>query len=217
MLNSAVDSERQGFMLVLSSPSGVGKTTVARQVLALEQNIELSISATTRSPRPSEKEGKDYYFISKSKFMELCDEGAFLEHALVYGHHYGTPRAAVEEQLKSGINVVFDIDWQGTQQLKQNKIGDVVSIFLLPPSLSVLKKRLAGRAEDNEDIIHQRMNKAGEELSHWAEYDYVIINENLDQCVQAVRSIIQAECLKRHRQKGLVGFMKTLQETSSCL
>lgn len=215
MPNSSFAIDRQGFMLVLSSSSGGGKTTVTRQVLELEQNIKLSISATTRPPRPSEKEGKDYYFVNEANFVEMVKEGAFLEHAVVYGNSYGTPRAAIEDQLKSGINVMFDIDWQGTQQLKQSKLADVVSVFLLPPSLSVLEKRLAGRAEDDEHVIRQRMSKAVGELSHWAEYDYVVVNENLDQCVQTVRSIIQAECFKRRRQSGLVDFMKTLQETPS--
>lgn len=202
---------RRGFMLVVSSPSGVGKTTVARRVLALETGLEISISVTTRPQRPSEIEGKDYYFVDEEAFSNFTKEGHFLEHALVYGYHYGTPQASVEKQLEMGIDVLFDIDWQGTQQLKQISTANVVSIFLLPPTLETLETRLRYRAEDTEETIRLRMSKASDELSHWPEYDYVIINNTLDECVAAVRSIIKAERLKRRRQLGLAGFVNTLR------
>lgn len=202
---------RRGFMLVLSSPSGVGKTTVARQVLALETGLEISISVTTRPQRPSEIEGKDYYFVDEEVFSNLTKEGHFLEQALVYGYHYGTPQASVEKQLEMGIDVLFDIDWQGTQQLKQISTANVVSIFLLPPTLETLETRLKYRAEDTEETIRLRMSKASDELSHWPEYDYVIVNNTLEECVNAVRSVIKAERLKRRRQLGLANFVNTLR------
>jgi guanylate kinase len=202
---------RRGFMLVLSSPSGVGKTTVARQVLALETGLGISISVTTRPQRPSEIEGKDYYFVDEEEFSNLTREGHFLEQALVYGYHYGTPHASVEKQLEAGIDVLFDIDWQGTQQLKQISTANVVSVFLLPPTLETLETRLRYRAEDTEQTIQLRMSKASDELSHWPEYDYVIVNNTLEECVKAVRSIIKAERLKRRRQLGLANFVNSLR------
>jgi guanylate kinase len=206
---------RRGFMLVLSSPSGVGKTTVARQVLALETGLEISVSVTTRPQRSSEIEGKDYYFVDEETFSNLTKESHFLEQALVYGYHYGTPQACVEKQLEMGIDVLFDIDWQGTQQLKQISTADVVSIFLLPPALKTLETRLRYRAEDTEKTIRLRMSKASDELSHWPEYDYVIVNNTLEECVNAVRSVIKAERLKRRRQLGLANFVNTLRGVES--
>ncbi len=202
---------RRGFMLVLSSPSGTGKTTLARNVLKLESELNLSVSATTRPKRASEKEGKDYYFVDELAFSHMVETGQFLEHAHVYEYHYGTPKGLIEKQLAAGQDVLFDIDWQGTQQLKQVSMADLVSVFLLPPAMEVLESRLKKRAEDSEEIIHQRMNKAAEEVSHWAEYDYVIINNDLQESIQAVRSILQAERLKRRRQLGLANFVNTLR------
>jgi guanylate kinase len=202
---------RRGFMLVLSSPSGTGKTTLARRVLELETELDLSISATTRPKRASEEEGKDYYFVDEPTFAHMVTTGQFSEHAHVYEYHYGTPKGSIEKQLAAGQDVLFDIDWQGTQQLKQVSMADLVSIFLLPPAMEVLEDRLKKRAEDSEEIIHQRMNKAAEEVSHWAEYDYVIINNDLEESIQAVRSILQAERLKRRRQLGLAKFVNILR------
>jgi len=202
---------RRGFMLVLSSPSGVGKTTIARNVLALETDLELSISVTTRPKRPSEVEGKDYYFVDEDTFANRLKEKHFLEHAHVYGYHYGTPRASIENLLANGKDVLFDIDWQGTQQLKQISMNDLVSVFLLPPTLETLENRLRERDQDSEGTIHLRMSKAADEISHWAEYDYVIINRTLDETIHAVRSVVQAERLKRRRQLGLIHFVNSLR------
>jgi len=202
---------RRGFMLVLSSPSGAGKTTIARKILALESEVTLSISVTTRPKRESEVEGKDYYFVDEATFDQMEKDEQLFEHAYVYGYQYGTPKAAIENQLAEGIDVLFDIDWQGTQQLKQIATSDLVSVFLLPPTLETLEKRLRTRGEDSETTVKKRMSKASEELSHWAEYDYVIINNTLDESIQAVRSIIQAERLKRRRQLGLAPFVNSLR------
>lgn len=202
---------RRGFMLVLSSPSGVGKTTISRQVLSKESEIELSISVTTRPKRPSEVEGKDYYFVSEPTFNTMIENGEFLEHAYVYGYHYGTPKSSIESHLASGIDALFDIDWQGTQQLKQISTGDLVSVFLLPPTMEALEERLRKRAEDLEETILMRMSKAANDMSHWAEYDYIIINNTLEESIHAVKSIIQAERLKRRRQLGLAQFVNSLR------
>jgi len=202
---------RRGFMLVLSSPSGVGKTTIARAVLALETDLELSVSVTTRPRRPSEVEGKDYYFVDEEIFTHMVKEKHFFEHAHVYGHHYGTPKASIEQLLASGKDVLFDIDWQGTQQLKQISMNDLVSVFLLPPALKTLEHRLRERDQDSKQTIHLRMSKASNEISHWAEYDYVVINHTLEETIHAVRSVIQAERLKRRRQLGLIHFVNSLR------
>lgn len=203
---------RRGFMLVISSPSGTGKTTIAREVLTHEKDLQLSISVTTRPKRDSEIEGKDYFFVNEPTFTRMVKEEQFLEHAFVYGYYYGTPRASIEKQLAKGIDVLFDIDWQGTQQLKQVSTSDLVSVFLFPPSLEVLEERLRTRAQDSEETVCSRMNKAGDEISHWAEYDYIIINDKLEDSIHAVRSIIHAERLKRRRQLGLVDFVSSLRE-----
>jgi guanylate kinase len=209
---SSLSVSRRGFMLVLSSPSGAGKTTLARHVLEAETDLELSISVTTRPQRVSEKEGKDYFFVNETEFHHLVQTNQFLEHAQVYGHHYGTPKASIEKHLKKGKNILFDIDWQGTQQLKQVSTGDLVSVFLLPPTMGALAERLRKRAEDSEEVIQKRMNKAAEEMSHWAEYDYIVINNNLEESIYAVKSIIQAERLRRRRQFGLADFVNMLRD-----
>ena len=208
---SSISIKRRGIMVVLSSPSGAGKTTVAREVLKQEKNLNISISCTTRRARPSEVNGVDYYFISEVQYKEKVYKGEFLEHAEVFGNYYGTPRSTVEEYLDLGQDVIFDIDWQGTQQLAENARDDLVSIFILPPSIEVLEKRLIGRNQDADDVVIRRMSKASDEMSHWPEYDYVIVNEKLDKTIFDVRSIMNAERLKRLRLKGLVGFVNRLR------
>lgn len=202
---------RRGFMLVLSSPSGAGKTTIARKVLEREKELVLSISVTTRPKRSSEKEGSDYFFVDETTFSQMVKSDQFLEHAHVYGHYYGTPQAFIGELLAGGTDVLFDIDWQGTQQLKQTALNDLVSVFILPPTLKDLEKRLYTRGEDSEEVVKKRMKKAQYECSHWAEYDYVIVNETLEESIQKVHSIIQAERLKRCRQIGLANFVNRLR------
>ena len=202
---------RRGFMLVLSSPSGVGKTTVARKVLDLEEELNHSISVTTRPRRESEEEAKDYYFVDEVSFAQMVKDKQFLEHAHVYGYHYGTPKSSIENLLAKGIDVLFDIDWQGTQQLKQISMSDLVSVFLLPPTIETLEERLRKRGEDSEEIIRKRMSKAADEISHWAEYDYVIVNNTLNESIQALRAILQAERLRRRRQVGLAQFVNSLR------
>ncbi|MBP6951656.1 MAG: guanylate kinase [Alphaproteobacteria bacterium] len=206
--------KRRGFMLVLSSPSGAGKTTLAKEVLVHEKALELSISVTTRPKRESEKEGLDYYFVDEETFTQMVDEKQLLEHAYVYGYHYGTPKASIEKLLAAGTDVLFDIDWQGTQQLKQISMNDLVSVFLLPPTVKTLETRLRNRGEDSDETVCIRMDKAADEISHWAEYDYIIINQNLSESIQAVRSILQAERLKRRRQVGLAPFVNSLRGES---
>jgi guanylate kinase len=202
---------RRGLMLVLSSPSGAGKTTLSRMLLEAEHNVTLSISMTTRPRRPGEINGRHYHFVSQTRFDKMVREKAFLEFAKVFGFSYGTPRAPVEKALRQGRDVLFDIDWQGTQQLREKARGDLVSVFVLPPSVSELKRRLHSRAQDSEDVIRERMNKAAGEMSHWAEYDYVVVNRDLDHAFAQVRAILAAERLKRERQVGLSSFVRKLQ------
>jgi guanylate kinase len=198
-------------MLVLSSPSGAGKTTMSKRLLANDPQISLSVSATTRKPRPGEIEGQDYHFVSNDQFDGLVATGQLLEWAHVFGNRYGTPRAPVEAALTEGRDILFDIDWQGTQQLRQSQAGgDLVSIFLLPPSLEELEQRLKTRAADSEDVITQRMSRAADEISHWAEYDYILVNDDPGQCLHEIRSILTTERLRRERQRGLVGFVRDL-------
>ena len=178
------DDSTRGLMLVLSSPSGAGKTTLSRRLLDSDA-VTMSVSATTRAPRSGEVEGKDYFFVSPSMFTQMAQGGAFLEHALVFGHHYGTPKEPVMLALAKGRDVLFDIDWQGTQQLRQQAGDDLVSIFVLPPSHAELERRLRARAQDAEDVVAARMARASNEISHWAEYDYVVINDDLDACTRA--------------------------------
>jgi guanylate kinase len=198
-------------MLVLSSPSGAGKTTLSRRLLDSDPAIELSVSVTTRKQRPGEVEGRDYHFIDAKRFEAMEKAGELLEWAQVFGHRYGTPRAPVEAALARGGDVLFDIDWQGTQQLREKADRDLVSIFVLPPSVRDLEQRLRTRAQDADDVIHARMSKAADEMSHWAEYDYVVINSEVDRAFDEVRAILAAERLKRDRRTGLSDFVRRLQ------
>jgi guanylate kinase len=202
---------RRGLMLVLSSPSGAGKTTISRRLLERDAALTLSISATTRTARPSETDGEDYHFISAPAFAAMVEEDAFLEHAQVFGHAYGTPRRAVEESLSAGRDVLFDIDWQGTQQLSERAPQDLVSIFILPPSTAELERRLYARAQDSEKVVRQRMAKAADEMSHWAEYHYIIINDEMDRSLAEVEAILAAERLRRERRIGLSDFVERLR------
>ena len=203
--------QRRGLMLVLSSPSGAGKTTLSRQLLSNDSGIQLSVSCTTRARRPSEKDGVDYRFIDTASFRGMIERGEFLEHARVFDHYYGTPRAPVDAALEAGRDVLFDIDWQGTQQLRERARDDLVSVFILPPSSGELARRLHTRAQDDKKVIRSRMAKAGDEMSHWAEYDYVVVNRDLDRAFGEVRSILAAERLKRERQPGLSAFVRRLR------
>lgn len=205
---------RRGFMLVLSSPSGAGKTSIATKILEVDKIVNVSISVTTRPMRPGEKEGIDYFFVTKEQFQEMLKKGELLEHAEVFGNSYGTPRSYVYNALSNGNDVIFDIDWQGTQQLAQLARVDLVSIFILPPSLKELEKRLNSRAQDAQEVIANRMKEASNEVSHWAEYDYVIVNEDLQKSVHQVHAIIIAERLKRTRQRGLLDFVNQLRGVS---
>ena len=204
--------QRRGLMLVLSSPSGAGKTTLSRQLLDNDKQIQLSVSATTRARRASEKDGVDYRFVDTATFNGMMQRGEFLEHARVFDHYYGTPREPVEAALKAGRDVLFDIDWQGTQQLQEKGRDDLVTVFILPPSTRDLEKRLKTRAQDSPDIVAQRMAKAADEMSHYAEYDYTIINRDIATSLMELKSILTAERLKRERQLGLVDFVKALRE-----
>lgn len=200
-------------MLVLSSPSGAGKTTISRALLKGEADVVMSISVTTRAPRPGEENGKDYYFVSEKEFHTMVEAGELLEHARVFDNYYGTPRAHVETELSAGRIVLFDIDWQGTQQLKSNARDDLASIFILPPSLEELEQRLRGRGQDSDDVVRNRMSRAAGEMSHWPEYDYVIVNRDVDQSIAQTRAILTAERLRRDRQKGLAAFVNSMRST----
>ena len=202
--------KRRGIMLVLSSPSGAGKTTLSRLLLEGDSDISLSISVTTRAPRSSEINGVHYHFISQDEFEKRKNNGEFLEHAYIFGHHYATPKAPVLETLEQGKDILFDIDWQGTQQLSLVAKSDMVPIFILPPSLDILETRLRSRAQDSEYIVQDRMSKALGEISHWAEYDYVIFNSDIQESLKHLRSILYAERLKKDRQLGLADFVRSL-------
>lgn len=203
--------QRRGFMLVLSSPSGAGKTSIANRLLAHESSLEVSISVTTRPMRPGEVHGQDYFFVSKQDYEKMIANKELLEHATVFGHGYGTPKQSVFDALSQGKDVIFDIDWQGTQQLSQLARADLVSVFILPPSTGELERRLRARAQDTDDVIARRMSEAAHEMSHWAEYDYVVINRDLEQSIAYVNSILIAERLRRNRQKGLIDFVNNLR------
>jgi len=202
---------RRGLMLVLSSPSGAGKTSISRALLQRDDNLSLSISVTTRGMRPGEAEGRDYYFISRERYDAMVSGGELLEHARVFDHYYGTPRAPVEKSLGAGHDVLFDIDWQGTQQLREAMEGDLVSVFILPPSAAALEERLRRRAQDSDAVIAGRMAKAGDEISHWSEYDYIIVNRDFEASVGQVQAILTAERLRRQRQRGLTEFVRAIQ------
>ncbi len=205
------DLQRRGLMLVLSSPSGAGKTTISRRLLESEDVLNLSVSVTTRPPREGEVAGRDYHFIDTIDFNLMVNRDQLLEHAKVFGNYYGTPRKAVEDTLAQGHDVLFDIDWQGTQQLAEKARDDLVSVFILPPDWHELERRLFSRALDTPAEMNRRMAKATDEMSHWAEYDYVIINRDLESSTEAVRAILHSERLKRRRLVGLADFVKGLQ------
>lgn len=203
---------RRGLMFVLSSPSGAGKSTLARMLLDSVPGLEMSVSITTRPMRAGEVEGRDYHFIDKAGFDDLASKGDLLEHATVFENSYGTPRKPVEAALSEGRDVLFDIDWQGTKQLRDNSDNDVVSVFILPPSVQALEHRLHTRAQDSDEVIRKRMKKSGDEMSHWDAYDYIVVNENIGIAFEAVKSILSAERLKRERQTGLPAFVSDLQK-----
>jgi len=202
---------RRGLMLVLSSPSGAGKTTLSRRLLEADPAVQLSVSATTRPQRPAEVDCRDYHFVDRARFDAMIRNDELLESAEVFGNRYGTPRAPVEQALARGQDVLFDIDWQGTQQLREKVPKDLVSVFLLPPSAEELERRLHTRAQDSDDVIRSRMAKAADEMSHWAEYDYIVINRDLDDAFKELQAILMAERLKRERQTGLSAFVRGLQ------
>ena len=206
---------RRGLMLVLSSPSGAGKTSIARSLLTRDKEINMSVSATTRPRRPGEAEGRDYYFVDEEKFKTDINKQLFLEYARVFDHYYGTPLGPVQKLLSSGCDVLFDIDWQGTQQIKAKARDDLVSVFVLPPSTAELEKRLITRAQDSAEVVAGRMARAADEMSHYPEYDYIIVNHDLDQSIDAVHTILKAERLRRSRQASLTEFMKQLREGCS--
>ena len=206
------EMHRRGLMLVLSSPSGAGKTTISRGLLEREVNLTMSVSATTRPKRPGEVAAEDYHFVDLTEFNLMINRQELLEYAQVFGNYYGTLRAPVEKTLAVGKDVLFDIDWQGTQQLAQNARNDLVSIFILPPSTAELERRLRSRAQDSDEVVAKRMARAAEEMSHWAEYDYVLINRDVDESVDAVCAILAAERLRRERQVELPEFVKALRE-----
>lgn len=205
-------THRRGLMVVLSSPSGAGKSTLTRALLKENSNMAMSVSATTRAPRPGEVDGEDYFFVSKDTFSAMIDESEFLEHAKVFDNYYGTPRGPVESALEYAKDVIFDIDWQGAQQLTQAAADDLVKIFILPPDMIELEKRLKTRAQDSDEVIAKRMSKSEAEISHWAEYDYVVVNEDIDTAMAELRAILLAERMKRKRQLWLGPFVKSLIE-----
>jgi guanylate kinase len=203
--------KRRGMLFVLSSPSGAGKTTITRALVARDRKLRLSISVTTRPRRPGEIDGKHYYFVDRAKFDRMVAQGELLEHAIVFGNCYGTPRGPVMKSLEAGIDIIGDVDWQGTQQLKETIRDDLVSIFILPPSMRALKQRLQTRAQDTHEVVRARMAKSSDELSHWAEYDYVVINDELEEAIREVRTILEAARKSRTRQPGLADFVNRMR------
>lgn len=201
---------RRGLLLVMSSPSGAGKTTLSRKLLEADANIAMSVSVTTRKPRPGEVDGRDYHFISQTRFEQMIAAGELLEWATVFGNSYGTPRKPVEEALAKGRDVLFDIDWQGTQQLAQAMEDDLVRIFILPPSAEILRDRLIGRNQDSSSVVAKRMAEAPRELSHWPEYDYVVMNDEIENALRQIMAILTAERLRRRRQVGLTEFVRSM-------
>lgn len=209
-----VPRRRRGLLIVLSSPSGAGKSTISRMLQDADPHITMSISATTRPIRPGEVDGRDYHFVDEAEFQRMVHAGEFAEWAPVFDYHYGSPQAPIKAALRDGRDVIFDIDWQGTQQLHAAMGEDLVRVFILPPSMDELDRRLRTRGTDTEEVIASRMQRAAAEISHWAEYDYVLINEDMDECLGEVRSILAAERLKRWRQAGLVSFVRDLVGSS---
>lgn len=207
---SHISIARRGLLLVLSSPSGAGKTTLSRKLLEADPSISMSVSVTTRAQRPGEQDGRDYHFITKEQFIQLRDAGELLEYAEVFGNFYGTPRKPVEQALQAGKDVLFDIDWQGTQQLAQVMEDDLVRVFILPPSAEMLRERLINRQQDSMSVVAKRMAEASSEISHWAEYEYVIVNDDLTTAGEAITAILTAERLKRKRGTGLTAFVRDL-------
>jgi guanylate kinase len=203
---------RRGLMFILSSPSGAGKTTIARRLLEHDREIRMSVSATTRPIRPGEVDARDYHFVAPERFEQMIEDGEFMEWAQVFGHSYGTPKAQIRGGLKQGQDFLFDIDWQGTQQLFQKAETDVVRVFLLPPSLDELRRRLNARGTDSADVIAGRMARAQAEISHWDGYDYVVVNDDIDACFAKVVQILAAERMRRARQPGLIGFVRELMK-----
>ncbi len=210
---NGTDIARRGILLVLSSPSGAGKTTITRELVARDPNLRISVSVTTRPKRAGEVDGQHYHFITRARFDDMVAKGELLEHAIVFGNCYGTPRAPVEAVLSAGGDIVSDIDWQGTQQLKASVRGDLVSVFVLPPSMAALEERLRTRAQDSPDVVRARMAKSTDEMSHWPEYDYVVVNQNddLEASVRRVQAILAAERVRRDRQTGLADFVNRLR------
>ncbi len=204
-------ARRRGLMFVLSSPSGAGKTTISRRMLEMDGDIHLSISVTTRARRSSEIDGRDYHFITPARFEEMVKKDELLEHATVFDHHYGTPKRYVEDNLTHGKDVLFDIDWQGTRQLSRASRNDLVSVFILPPSMTELERRLRTRAQDSAEVVARRMAKAASEISHWQEYDYVLVNDDLETTTSRVRCILDAERMRRVRQPELEAFVRSLK------
>jgi len=211
-MTDEINIHRRGLMLVLSSPSGAGKTTLSRRLLEADDNLTMSVSATTRRPRPGEIEGRDYYFLNTEDFGIMLNKDEFLEHAKVFDNYYGTPRAPVEAALKAGRDVLFDIDWQGAQQLNESAKGDLVKVFILPPSAHELERRLHTRAQDSAEVVAKRMSKASDEISRYAEYDYIIINDDAEKSFSELQSILRAERLRFSRQTGLSNFVKRLRD-----
>jgi guanylate kinase len=208
-----VPGRRRGLMLVVSSPSGAGKTSISRGLLARDPEITMSVSVTTRPPRPGERDGIDYRFVDAATFEAMVRRGELLEHAVVYGHRYGTPREPVERALAEGRDVLFDIDWQGAQQLREAAADDMVGVFVLPPSLDELERRLRRRAQDPEETVRYRLSQVAADVTHWAEYDYVLINRELGTSIDALESILIAERLRRRRQPGLGAFVEQFRQT----
>lgn len=209
---SPLHIKRRGLLFILSSPSGAGKTTITRELLKANDDLRVSVSYTTRTPRPGEIDGKDYHFTTSEKFDAMVKNGELLEHAKVFRNRYGTPRKPVEDALEAEQDIIFDIDWQGTQQLKQKLINDLVTVFILPPSQEELEKRLRARQQDPDDVIRERMKKAGDEISHYSEYDYIIVNTDLELSIRRAQAILDAERSKRRRLTGLSDFVRSLMQ-----
>jgi guanylate kinase len=206
-------ADRRGLLLILSSPSGAGKSTLAKKLMAWDPTIRFSVSATTRAPRPGETDGREYYFKQRAEFEQMVATGEMLEHAEVFGNLYGSPRGPVEQAMREGRDTLFDIDWQGGQQIRNSALGrDVVSIFILPPSISALEARLRGRAQDSDEVIAGRMAKSRDEISHWAEYDYVLVNDDLEATFAKLLTVLEAERMRRDRQPKLAEFVRGLNQ-----